>query len=314
MTGAAGGERGVLRVRSALFVDFENIHLGLQRLDAVAANRFAVNPQGWLGWLEKLAYPALGTNDFRRDLLIRYCYLNPVSSARYRAYFTRAGFHVVDCPPLTAAGKNSADIHIVIDVLDILGHPTRFDEVILLSADADYTPVMLRLRAHDRRTVIITSGPSARAFRAACDHVVGEDTFIDDALSWEPRQPAGNGNGAPGGIGATLTGPGPVSPMPVPPTSAHSTPETLTPESSAAEASAPENPAAPGALAAAAAGPYPASDGSQAQPTGLQPASAELPTPPPAASPAGAGPPVAPAAPASPALPAGPGEYLLRRA
>jgi hypothetical protein len=191
MSAPDGGQPGALRVRSALFVDFENIHLGLQRLDPAAANRFAVNPQGWLTWLESLAYPALGATDFRRDLLIRYCYLNPVSSARYRVYFTRAGFHVVDCPPLTAAGKNSADIHIVIDVLDILGHPTRFDEVILLSADADYTPVMLRLRAHDRRTVIITSGPSARAFRAACDHVVGEDAFIDEALTPEPRPAVG---------------------------------------------------------------------------------------------------------------------------
>ncbi|MBX6390471.1 MAG: NYN domain-containing protein, partial [Frankia sp.] len=194
MNPAAGGDDpGALRVRSALFVDFENIHLGLQRLDPAAANRFAVYPQGWLGWLERLTYPALGTGNVRRDLLIRYCYLNPVSSSRYRAHFTRAGFHVVDCPPLTAAGKNSADIHMVIDVLDILLHPTRFDEVILLSADADYTPVMLRLRAHDRRTVIITSGPSARAFRAACDHVVGEDTFIDEALAADPRQQNGNG-------------------------------------------------------------------------------------------------------------------------
>jgi hypothetical protein len=202
MNAPGGGQQSALRVRSALFVDFENIHMGLQRLDAAAANRFAVNPQGWLSWLEKLTYPALGASEFRRDLLIRYCYLNPVSSARYRVYFTRAGFHVVDCPPLTSAGKNSADIHIVIDVLDILGHPTRFDEVILLSADADYTPVMLRLRAHDRRTVIITSGPSARAFRAACDHVVGEDAFIDDALTLEPR--SASGNGALTEIGAAL--------------------------------------------------------------------------------------------------------------
>ncbi|WP_045878528.1 NYN domain-containing protein [Pseudofrankia sp. DC12] len=205
MSASGGGQQSALRVRSALFVDFENIHMGLQRLDAAAANRFAVNPQCWLSWLETLAYPALGATDFRRDLLIRYCYLNPVSSARYRAYFTRAGFHVVDCPPLTAAGKNSADIHIVIDVLDILGHPTRFDEVILLSADADYTPVMLRLRAHDRRTVIITSGPSARAFRAACDHVVGEDAFIDDALTLEPRVAPQPGSGAHLGI-ATAPG------------------------------------------------------------------------------------------------------------
>src|SRR5262249_12910658 len=116
--------------------------------------------------------------------------LNPATSGRYRADFTRAGFQVVDCPPLTGAGKNSADIHIVIHILDLLTHPTRFDEVILMSSDADYTPVMLRLRAHDRRTVIIAGGPSAAAFRAACDHVVDVDTFIDLALS-TPATPTG---------------------------------------------------------------------------------------------------------------------------
>jgi hypothetical protein len=138
----------------------------------------------WLDWLGELSYPAVrGVGPVRRDVLIRNCYLNPVTSGRYRAHFTRAGFRVVDCPPLTGAGKNSADIHIVIDVLDLLVHPTWFDEVVLFSADADYTPVMLRLRAHDRRTVIVTSGPSAPAFRAACDHLVAEDVFIDEALT-----------------------------------------------------------------------------------------------------------------------------------
>jgi NYN domain len=173
-----------IRVRSALYVDLENIVIGLGKLDPTAATRFATDPARWLSWLETLTYPRLrGEGPVRRDILLRVCYLNPVVSSRHRAYFTRAGFEVIDCPPLTSAGKNSADIHLVIDVLDLLAHPTRFDEVILMSADADFTPLMLRLRAHDRRTVIVTSGPSAPAFRAACDHVVDEDTFIDLALT-----------------------------------------------------------------------------------------------------------------------------------
>lgn len=184
MVSGSGQGEGAMRVRSALFVDLENIFIGLGRLDPEAAQRFATDPIRWLTWLETLTYRRLGaTGPVRRDILMRACYLNPVASGRHRAYFTRAGFNVIDCPPLTSAGKNSADIHIVIDILDLLTHPTHFDEVILLSADADYTPVMLRLRAHDRRTVIITSGPSAPAFRAACDHVVDENTFIDLALS-----------------------------------------------------------------------------------------------------------------------------------
>jgi uncharacterized LabA/DUF88 family protein len=78
---------------------------------------------------------------------------------RFRPFFTRAAFRVVDCPPLTTRGKNSADIYMVLDILDALEHPTSFDEFILLSADADFTPVMLRLRAHDRRTVLLATGP-----------------------------------------------------------------------------------------------------------------------------------------------------------
>jgi hypothetical protein len=201
MTDEPGVTGGATRVRSALYVDLENIIIGLGKLDSAAANRFATDPARWLNWLETLTYPRLrGEGPVRRDILLRVCYLNPVVSSRHRAYFTRAGFEVIDCPPLTSAGKNSADIHLVIDVLDLLAHPTRFDEVILMSADADFTPLMLRLRAHDRRTVIVTSGPSAPAFRAACDHVVDEDTFIDLALT-DPAE-APEVREVPGGVDA----------------------------------------------------------------------------------------------------------------
>jgi uncharacterized LabA/DUF88 family protein len=54
---------------------------------------------------------------------------------------------VVDCPPLTQRGKTSADVYMVMDVLDALEHKTEFDEFIILSSDADFTPVLLRLRA-----------------------------------------------------------------------------------------------------------------------------------------------------------------------
>ena len=42
--------------------------------------------------------------------------------------------------------KTGTDIHMVMDVLDTLEHRTRFDEFIVLSGDADFTPVLLRLR------------------------------------------------------------------------------------------------------------------------------------------------------------------------
>ena len=171
-------------LKSALFVDFDNIYLGLRQLDEDAAEQFASNPAHWLKWMED-GMPGLveeGQTDEKRDILIRQCYLNPRGFQQYRPYFTRSAFSVVDCPSLTSQGKNSADIYMVMDILDTLNHPTHFDEFIILSGDTDFMPVMLRLREYDRRTTILSAGPAAAAFLAAANLVISEDVFIEHAL------------------------------------------------------------------------------------------------------------------------------------
>ncbi len=172
-------------VRSALFVDFDNIYLGLQREDPSAAEQFATNPAHWLLWLqENLPHQEVGDRRGRqsRKVLFRRCYLNPSQFGRFRPYFTRSAFEVVDCPPLTSGGKTSADIHMVMDILDTLGHPTQFDEFIILSGDADFTPVLLRLSKHDRRSAVLAIGPASVAYKAACDLLIDQDTFLEEAI------------------------------------------------------------------------------------------------------------------------------------
>jgi hypothetical protein len=158
--------------RSALFVDFDNVYSGLADIDSRTAEAFGTDPGTWVGALMR------GADDegpFLRRFLIRVCYLNPVTHARYRPFFTRNGFRVVDCPPLTTRQKNSADIHMVLDILDALAHPAHYDEFVVASADADFTPVMQRLRAFDRQTAIVTAGPAAAAYRSVCDSVILPD-------------------------------------------------------------------------------------------------------------------------------------------
>lgn len=174
-------------VRSALFVDFDNIYLGLQREDPVAAEQFATDPTRWLLWLQE-HLPQTDGNGRQRKILLRRCYLNPSQFGRFRPYFTRSAFEVVDCPPLTSGGKTSADIHMVMDILDTLGHATRFDEFILLSGDADFTPVLLRLSKHDRRSAILAVGPASVAYKAACDLLIDQDTFLEEAIGATPGQ------------------------------------------------------------------------------------------------------------------------------
>ena len=181
-------------VRSALFVDFDNIYLGLQREDPAAAEQFATDPTRWLLWLQdNLPSEEDGK---KRKVLFRRCYLNPSQFGRFRPYFTRSAFEVVDCPPLTSGGKTSADIHMVMDILDTLGHETSFDEFIILSGDADFTPVLLRLSKHDRRSAILAIGPASVAYKAACDLLIDQDTFLEEAIGATPSQsPRSSGAG-----------------------------------------------------------------------------------------------------------------------
>ena len=170
--------------KAALFVDFDNIYLGLRQIDPEAAEEFSTNPGRWLGWLERYREGfELGADDTPvRRILLRKCYLNPRSFSRYRADFSRAAFQVVDCPPITRQGKTSTDIRMVMDILDTLNHVTHFDEFIILSADADFTPVLHRLRLHDRRTLIVSVGPASPAYRNAADTLISEDEFVTTAL------------------------------------------------------------------------------------------------------------------------------------
>lgn len=172
------------RLRSALFVDFDNVYIGLDQEDQQAARAFADEPSEWLAWMQRLmALPAgITDHEVRRSILLRRCYLSPRRFGRHRPSFTRAGFDVVDCPALTTRGKNSADIRMVIDIIDALNHETHFDEFIILSSDSDFTPVLSRLRAHDRRTTILTVGNISGAYRGACDLMIGSEDFIEFGL------------------------------------------------------------------------------------------------------------------------------------
>ena len=102
-----------------------------------------------------------------------------------RHHFLRAGFEVIDCPPLTAQLKNSSDIRMVMDVRDYLTHDTYFDEFIILSGDADFTPVLHRLRAHARRTVIFANDFTAAPYTAISDGEVREADLIALILNGE---------------------------------------------------------------------------------------------------------------------------------
>ncbi len=179
---------------SAIFVDYDNIYMSLKRKNEDAAKRFSKDAALWIRELENgaliTATSGYSTAGARRIVMNR-CYGNPVprrnshdnstdmsSFPFIRHHFLRAGAEVIDCPPLTAQLKNSADIRIVMDVRDMITHDTYFDEFIILSSDADFTPLLHRLRAHARRTVIYANDQTASPYTAISDGEVRESDLL----------------------------------------------------------------------------------------------------------------------------------------
>lgn len=176
---------GFEEVYSALYVDFDNIYTRFLEMDPETARAFGTMPHRWVKWLEVHALRLLYGEGVRRRILKRMCYLNPQRYQEFRHSFIRGAFQVVDCPPLTNQGKTSTDIHLVMDCMDDLSHSTRFDEFIILSGDADFTPLLIRLQEHARRTLVLSVGYSSPAYTAAAAWRIREDWFIQQALNEE---------------------------------------------------------------------------------------------------------------------------------
>ncbi|WP_424813772.1 NYN domain-containing protein [Roseococcus sp. YIM B11640] len=186
-------------LRSAIFLDFDNVVSGLREgAGPDVALRFAQQPEAWLDRL---------LQDRPRRALIRRCYLNPAGVlddeegsrfryAEFRWAFMAAGFEVIDCPRLTRL-KNAADLRIALDAMEAMLSSPGLDEFTLLSTDSDFVPLLLRLRAADRRTRLVAHPEVGRIVRAASDEVIGLDTLAS-WLGWVPAPQPGASFGAEG--------------------------------------------------------------------------------------------------------------------
>ena len=76
----------------------------------------------------------------------------------------------------------------VLDIVDLLQHQVHYDEFIVLSADADFTPVLRKLRRWDRRTTVLAIGFPSAAYQASADLLIDQDAFLREALRREETE------------------------------------------------------------------------------------------------------------------------------
>lgn len=155
------------RVRSVLLVDFDNIY-GASSEDVVNGL------SNWLLWLED---GALSHRQKRRTFLHKRVYWN-LQFDKYRPDFERAGFEAFNCRALAkrkiSAGKSSADIVITMDAVELALQTKNLDELIILTTDSDFVPVVNRVQQSGLR--VVTAGketdPTYELFSQHADAVM----------------------------------------------------------------------------------------------------------------------------------------------
>jgi hypothetical protein len=189
-------------IKSVLFVDYDSLRRSLAKSDQAAAERIAARLPAWVKAIEAGRLASVPESG-RRKILMRRCYADPAALADKRGDFTNQGFQVVDCPPLAGRDRSAADIQITLDAIDALGHPTAYDEFILLSADSDFSPLLLRLRAHDRQTVVYANPGTGVSYRGIADGTVEETSFAAFLTATDEAKEPAAASAAPGTAAAT---------------------------------------------------------------------------------------------------------------
>ncbi|HEV2611525.1 MAG TPA: NYN domain-containing protein [Noviherbaspirillum sp.] len=147
----------------ALFCDFENIALGVR--DAKYAH-FDIRRV-----LERLL--------LKGSIVVKKAYCDWERYKDFKAPMHEASFELIEIPHLRQSGKNSADIRMVVDALDLCYTKSHVDCFVIISGDSDFSPLVSKLRENNKYVIGIGVRDSTSDLLAAnCDEFI----FYDDLV------------------------------------------------------------------------------------------------------------------------------------
>ena len=154
----------------AVFCDFENIALGAR--DAKYAN-FDMQPV-----LQKLL--------LKGSIVVKKAYCDWDRYKEFKATMHEAAFELIEIPHVRQSGKNSADIRMVVDALDLCYTKQHIDTFVIISGDSDFSPLVSKLR-ENAKTVIGVGVKSSTSdlLISNCDEFI----FYDDLVTKRDRPP-----------------------------------------------------------------------------------------------------------------------------
>ena len=152
----------------AVFCDFENVALGVEDAKYAAFDIQKV--------LERLL--------LKGNIVVKKAYCDWERYKKFKATMHEAAFELIEIPHVRQSGKNSADIRMVVDALDLCYTKSHVDTFVVISGDSDFSPLVSKLRENNKVVIGVgVQNSTSELLMANCDEFI----YYDDL---ERRKPA----------------------------------------------------------------------------------------------------------------------------
>ena len=153
----------------ALFCDFENVALGVA--DA-KYSKFDIDKV-----LERLL--------LKGSIVVKKAYCDWDRYKSFKGAMHEASFELIEIPHVRMSGKNSADIRMVVDALDLCYTKSHVDAFVIISGDSDFSPLVSKLRENNKTVIGVgVKNSTSDLLIANCDEFI----FYDDLVREKPAR------------------------------------------------------------------------------------------------------------------------------
>lgn len=152
----------------ALFCDFENVALGVR--DAKYA-QFDIARV-----LERLL--------LKGSIVVKKAYCDWERYKEFKAPMHEAAFELIEIPHVRQSGKNSADIRLVVDALDLCYTKSHVDTFVIISGDSDFSPLVSKLRENNKTVIGVgVKNSTSDLLIANCDEFIFYDDLVRETAA-----------------------------------------------------------------------------------------------------------------------------------
>ena len=155
----------------ALFCDFENIALGAREARYAEFDVKRV--------LERLL--------LKGNIVVKKAYCDWDRYKDFKKAMHEAAFEMIEIPHIRMSGKNSADIRMVVDALDLCYTKAHVDTFVIISGDSDFSPLVSKLRENNKTVIGVgVKKSSSDLLISNCDEFI----YYDDLMREKQKRPS----------------------------------------------------------------------------------------------------------------------------